>query len=253
MNYIKILTYFFEKASADRGFSPTHISVFMALFQYWNQSRFASSIQISRDEIMHLGKIQSKATYHKAMHYLHDQGYIDYQPSYNPLAGSRIVFFPQRTKPPIKPVQKLTTKPVNEPYNKLYRNPKRITPSIPMDREKKEIQKSARLKNTPLEATVKKEKSSAQKEKGIPPQQHQVEAYFASSGSTAQEAQRFFNHYTANGWLVGGKSPMVDWKASANNWISNSINFNGHGKHQDTSSRAGQLSTRTDKSYIEPL
>jgi len=30
-------------------------------------------------------------------------------------------------------------------------------------------------------------------------------------------AQKFFNHYTSNGWVVG-KSKMVDWQASANNW-----------------------------------
>lgn len=30
-------------------------------------------------------------------------------------------------------------------------------------------------------------------------------------------AQKFFNHYESNGWVVG-KTKMVDWKASANNW-----------------------------------
>lgn len=33
-------------------------------------------------------------------------------------------------------------------------------------------------------------------------------------------AQKFINHYTANGWIVG-KTKMVDWQAAANNWIIN--------------------------------
>lgn len=76
-----------------------------------------------------------------------------------------------------------------------------------------------------------KEKSSAKKEKDIPPRSALVEQFFAGQGSTAAEASRFINHYTANGWLVGGKSPMIDWRAPARNWITNSLNFNGHGKY----------------------
>jgi len=35
------------------------------------------------------------------------------------------------------------------------------------------------------------------------------------------EAEKFLNHYGSNGWLVGGKSPMQDWKSSARNWLIN--------------------------------
>lgn len=31
-------------------------------------------------------------------------------------------------------------------------------------------------------------------------------------------AQKFFNHYEGNGWVVG-KTKMVDWIATANNWV----------------------------------
>jgi hypothetical protein len=33
------------------------------------------------------------------------------------------------------------------------------------------------------------------------------------------EAAKFFDHFTANGWKVGGKSPMKDWRAAARNWL----------------------------------
>lgn len=35
------------------------------------------------------------------------------------------------------------------------------------------------------------------------------------------EAQRFFDHYQANGWLQGKGKPIVDWKAAVRNWLRN--------------------------------
>ena len=125
MNYIKQLTYFYNKATADTGLTPTHSSLSMALFQLWNQARFTKSIQIVRDEAMRLSKINSKATYHKAISYLHKNGYIYYQPSYNPFKGSAISFFSENittTDAKNEPVQNLSTRTINEPFNKQYSN-----------------------------------------------------------------------------------------------------------------------------------
>lgn len=54
----------------------------------------------------------------------------------------------------------------------------------------------------------------------------QVKAYFAEKGYTELEAERFVDHFTANGWKVG-KSPMKDWKAAARNWMRNVKDWNG--------------------------
>lgn len=32
------------------------------------------------------------------------------------------------------------------------------------------------------------------------------------------DANKFFDYYTANGWTIGGKSKMKDWKATVRNW-----------------------------------
>ena len=40
MNYIKLLNAAFEKFFFDDRLNPTHISLYMALFQEWNSSRF---------------------------------------------------------------------------------------------------------------------------------------------------------------------------------------------------------------------
>ena len=93
MNYIRHLTGFFDKVTADKTLNPTHISLYIALFQFWNCNRFRNPISISRDEVMRISKICSKATYHKCLKELHANGYIKYEPSYNPFKGSHVFLF----------------------------------------------------------------------------------------------------------------------------------------------------------------
>ena len=90
MNYIKHLTAFFEKVSQEFDLNPTHISLYMALFQSWNYNRFQNPISICRSEIMRISKIASFATYHKCIKDLDAKGYIKYEPSYNPFKGSLV-------------------------------------------------------------------------------------------------------------------------------------------------------------------
>ena len=112
MNYIKHLTGFFEKVVIDKTLNPTHISLYIALFQFWNCNRFRNPISINRDEIMRISKISSKATYHKCLKNLHSLGYINYEPSYNPFKGSHVFLF--NFSEDLKPIPKSERKPKNE-------------------------------------------------------------------------------------------------------------------------------------------
>ncbi len=67
MNYIKHLAGFFERVAVDERLNPTHVSMYVSLFQFWNASRFQNPISISRNELMKVSKISAKATYHKCM------------------------------------------------------------------------------------------------------------------------------------------------------------------------------------------
>lgn len=109
MNYIKHLTGFYEKVALDNALNPTHISLYIALFQFWNFNRFKNPVNISRDEVMRISKINSKATYHKCIKNLHSLGYIDYQPSYNPYKGSEVIMldFAANLKPMLKKIQEV--------------------------------------------------------------------------------------------------------------------------------------------------
>lgn len=90
MNYIKHLTGFFNRIAMENSLNPTHISLYLTLFQCWNVNRFKNPITISRDEMMKGSKIASKATYHKCIKELQRLGFLDYQPSFNPYSGTLV-------------------------------------------------------------------------------------------------------------------------------------------------------------------
>lgn len=97
MNYIKHLSGFFAKVSKDDRLNPTHVSLYVSLFQFWNACRFHNPISISRQEAMNVSKISSKVTYHKCMRQLHEFGYLNYIPSYNPFKGSLVYLYDFQT------------------------------------------------------------------------------------------------------------------------------------------------------------
>lgn len=93
INYIKHLNGIFEQFSKDHRLNPTHISLYIALFQCWNNNYFQEEFFINRQEVMCLSKIGSTATYHKCIKALGAWGYLTYKPSHNPFKGSQIRMF----------------------------------------------------------------------------------------------------------------------------------------------------------------
>lgn len=93
VNYIKHLNAVFNQFSKDSRLNPTHISLYIALFQLWNLNRFLEEFFINRDEVMQLSKIGSKSTYHRCIKELNLWKYIVYFPSHNPYRGSKIKMF----------------------------------------------------------------------------------------------------------------------------------------------------------------
>ena len=275
MNYIKHLTGFFEKVAIDKTLNPTHVSLYIALFQFWNCNRFKNPISINRDEVMRISKISSKATYHKCLKNLHSLGYINYEPSYNPFKGSHVILF--NFSEDLKPLPKSERKPKNEPLNKLVSEQalnksctssetgteQAVVPSINYinntnilnDKNVSNLEKLTKnfeeINNSNLEnENSKEEKSSAKKEEKLHPLIEEVKTYFQENNFPEQEAQKFYNYFKSVGWLVGGKTPMVDWQAAAQNWMINAPKFISNAEQPN---RAKQLNTATDKDYSEPL
>ncbi len=93
INYIKHLNAVFMLFSKDKRLNPTHISLYVGLFQLWNTNFFKDEFYINREEAMSYSKIGSKTTYHRCIKELHHWKYLLYEPSHNPFKGSRIKMF----------------------------------------------------------------------------------------------------------------------------------------------------------------
>ncbi|MEZ4780634.1 MAG: hypothetical protein R2816_03290 [Flavobacteriaceae bacterium] len=93
INYIKHLNAVFLQFSKDSRLNPTHISLYVPLFQLWNNYHFPDNFHINREEVMRYSKIGSKTTYHRCIRELHHWKYLLYEPSHNPFHGSKIKMF----------------------------------------------------------------------------------------------------------------------------------------------------------------
>lgn len=78
----------------------------------------------------------------------------------------------------------------------------------------------------------------------VKPTLEQVKDYFSERGhpNATVEAERWFDHYTANGWKVGRNS-MKDWKAAIRNWIRNDKTVN-QGNNNANNQSANQTANK---------
>lgn len=267
MNYIKHLAGFFDRVASDERLNPTHVSMYVSLFQFWNASRFQNPISISRNELMKVSKISAKATYHKCMRELNDFGYLKYMPSYNPFKGSLVHLFNFQTgseQPPDTHHTKNSTgsEQAQEPYINSSNIINQTLTNLGKPAQKKEVQKLNRLGKEEKEKLRQKKKLSIPQSDEIPagsvvkrnnfiaPQPGEVQEYFASQKFPSVEAAKFYNYFQSNGWLVGGRTKMKDWKAAARNWMLNAQKFAGGKSVKPT---AKHLHATTAKNYNEPL
>lgn len=222
MNYIKHLTGFYDKIQQDERLNPTHISLYLALFQFWNINHFQNPISISRNEIMRLSKIAAFGTYHKCIKELQLFGYIEYIPSFNPYKGSLVNLYNFENSQ----VQNLNGK----------RNKKRITSKQEVNNHNIKNDTADRqalvpsINNTNIsnnKTIINPPESDSLFEQGfvVPneaqsneeclstnnyqpttnfrlPHISEIKMYFAEKDAPPEEADKFFNHYESNGWLV---------------------------------------------------
>jgi hypothetical protein len=91
--------------------------------------------------------------------------------------------------------------------------------------------------------------SSKTLQRFAPPTIEEVKIFFSENNMPNADAEKFFNHFESNGWLVGGKAKMKNWKAAARNWISRSAEFN----KKTSVAKPGNLNVNQNKDYSVPL
>ena len=224
MNYIKHLNGVFRQFSKDSRLNPSHVSLYMALFQCWNQNRFPESFQVDREETMTHAKIGSRTTYHRCLNNLNDWGYISYLPSHSRFKGSRIMM----------PIFGTTA-------GQLLDNPETsagpaVVPYININQHNKTLNKLSR--------------------ESKPKNEHEVIEFFKLNKWPLSEGVKFYNHYQGVGWKVGGKSMIEDWMATARNWMLRARELKKESAFVGRSNKklsADHLDITINKNYGEPL
>lgn len=310
MNYIRHLTGFYDRIQEDNRLKPRHISLYLALFQFWNLNHFQNPVSISRTEMMRLSKISALGTYHKCIKQLQEYGYIEYLPSFNPYKGSLVNLYNFENSE----VQRINSKRIkkqtgseqalNSPRIKIETGTEQaLIPSINNtnilnNKHSVTIQNVIASETKQSQSVILNEAERTQKEKlrekknsgsviarkndeaifsnashfvtlstkqsfanevheafqkpgsKIPPEFPDVKLYFEEKDAPVEEAEKFFNHYESNGWLVGGKAKMKNWQAAARNWLLNAKKFNNV---IASTAKQSTLTATTNKSYQEKL
>lgn len=213
MNYIKLLNAVYGKFFEDDRLNATHISLYMALFQEWNCSRFATDFYINRYDVMRASKIASKTSYHRCLKELHGWGYIKYYPSRNPYKSSKIkmIIFTDdsQERGDYDPVLEQIAEECcnsNVPGQDILN-----TGTGPVVYEK-------RTSNGQVEVSPLNGNKQANNNK-LPNDRQEVLKFFKSNGYDADEAKKFLNFYQERNWKTTDGRKVHDWKAVANSWM----------------------------------
>ncbi|WP_245574961.1 transcriptional regulator [Flavobacterium tegetincola] len=243
---------------------------------------------------------------------LHQSGYIDYQPSYNPFKGSHVVLFnfSDNLKPELKAERSSKNEPISyisveQVVNKScttsetsteqalvsYINNTNSTNKVNNSNSENSLNKSKPPKINEIsepdfletDVSQKKEKKLREKKKdnneaqletsvenievinhftvpgiksekpntNFKPTIDEVKSYFVQEKFPDLEAQKFYNYFASIGWLVGGRTPMQNWQAAAQNWMLNANKFTKE-SHAPPKPKT-YLNATTEKNYAEPL
>ncbi len=287
VNYIGHVSSFFQMIAEDERITPWHVSLYFALFQIWNNTRFKEEINIRREELMELSKIGSANTYTRCLKELNDWGYIMYAPSKSRFKSSKVHMYRFDTTPDTS-ADKSTdtscdtscdTSPDNSSVHLVrpfLNNTKHIennnkqsktlergesnspTPPKPKNDENlffSEVSdKSQKLSVTtnsemPKPKSKKTKSTVSNKSTFKPPSLQETKDFFSEHKSSFQQAEKFFNHFESNGWKVGGKAPMKNWKAAARNWMIRAEEY----QLSKMSPAQQRLHVTQQKDYSEPL
>jgi hypothetical protein len=239
MNYIKLLNAAFEKFYFDDRLNPTHISLYMALFQEWNSSRFADEFYVNRRDLMRCAKIGSKSTYHRCVTDLDSWLYLCYFPSNNPYKGSKIkMSIISTSDEPDMGRYNPTLEQLAEQYHPIRE------PVVGQHHPINGQALVSTINNTKQENNIKQPKGW-----------QAVIDFFIEKGFNADEGKKFFEHYETRNWQTSDGKAIRDWRAVAKNWMDRTELFEEENKvnKKQASQIKDNLRTTKSKDYGQPL
>ena len=242
MNYVRHVNAFFSFVRSDKRLTSSNVSLYFALFYYWNFNRFNNPFTIYRENILELCKL-SKNTYHKSIKQLHDAQYIYYHKSASRFQEVRIsivrldkeeeqktgftqlnLFEEKKEVPGLK--IETSTVPNLRPLSTNFDTDTvaKLRHSINQTNNK---QNSVAKTHTKI---FKKNRELSEKinclvgVSNLRPTIQEVETFFTENNSTAKEARKFFYYNQGKNWMLTEKLPITDWEALAHKWMLNANN-----------------------------
>lgn len=225
----------------DNRLACSHVSLYLALFQYWNFNRFQNPFPIYRSDIMGLCKIGSKNTYHKCIKELHEANYIVYHPAstpYQPVKISMIRLDKQQQSDPTQ--LDLFSSCLNNETQQVpiltATGTENDTTQVPKVGQliKQTNNKTSKVCNTPtqfLNTGSSKESEHvtphvpnmgpSQKNDITIPTLTEVEDYFKEKNYPADEAAKFFYYNQSKNWMLTEKFKIRNWTSLVKKWILN--------------------------------
>ncbi|WP_317131661.1 hypothetical protein [Formosa maritima] len=167
---------------------------------------------------MKLSKIGSKSTYHRCLKELDHYKYLIYFPSHNPFKGSQI---------------KMLIFGTTSGQALDLAVPNQGQALVPLYKHNKQIENINKLDQ--------------------PKNQKVVDEFFKSQNWPDIESKKFYNHYQGIGWKVGGKTKIVNWQATAQNWMLKAEEIKKKETPIAVSQIRDNLKTTKDKNYNQPL
>lgn len=258
-NYILHLNATFARIFEDDRLNPTHISLYMALFQFWNLNRFVNPFTIAREDVLVLSKIRSRVTYLKCLKDLQAWNYIIYQPSRNPIVGSKVSIiniWSTKWKSNLNLTNNLVLDTPKQDDKTYTNNDQQLDKSCTNNEHQLDNTCTNNVQQVSETCTnnvqrLYPSKTYKQKHinsKGPPQNSNLVIDFFLEEKSTELEARKFWNFYESIGWK-SGKSIITNWQASARKWILSSEQSNDKPHVQ----KMNYLHTNKNKKYDNPL
>lgn len=265
-----------HRLADDERCSASHVALYYALFYYWNRNRFNNPISISRDSIQQMAHIGSTKIYYRCIKDLDAWAYIAYMPSHSLVRLSKVTMI--RFDPTDDPTMDPTYDPtgdithdatcdttddlshdinpahngaplINSINNKNNLNKTNTINAYEQARDSDlHYDDTAAAADTESAGTTKAERR--RKPGAVPDTVEEVAAYFEEKNSTRAEAEKFYDYFESNGWRIGGRAPMKNWRAAARGWITNIPNYN-NGKNSKPQPFKPQLTG--PKNYAEPF
>jgi len=271
MNYIKHINGVLQQFNGDSRLNPTHISLYIALFQLWNIHRFPDVFFIAREDVMKMSKIGSMGTYHRCLRNLNDWKYIDYLPSHNPYKGSEIKMFifeipdeqeANESETSLEQVANKYETSTEQVLNKYETSTEQVA-----NKYETSLEQASNKYETSIEQAsvsninmIKHDLNMIKPYKNInklamlamPENYFEVFNFFKNENKPETEALQFFNYYQSKDWKVGNNIKMTDWKAVAKSWIRKSESSKTFKDYQGNSNQ-DYLKTNQNKDYGQPL